>query len=152
MFNSAAVCRTPSHAAMWRLPLSPCGRGWLASPDARRVRGYGLSTRKNPLIRHGLRIADAKHRRPVKERRPEAVYGHLLPQGEKGSSGRWRLLRRGACARRRLSPIEADARAFAARDPVVVLRQAVACLLAADTMVAAGPGYDLCHVRPFGRS
>jgi hypothetical protein len=26
-----------------------------------------------PLIRHGLRIADAKHRRPVKERRPKAA-------------------------------------------------------------------------------
>src|SRR5260370_32801246 len=25
-----------------------------------------------------------KHRRPIKERRPKAAYGHLLPQGQKG--------------------------------------------------------------------
>src|SRR6202158_5393412 len=42
---------------------------------------------KTPLIRHGLRIADAKHRRPVKERRPEAAYGHPLPPGGEGRGG-----------------------------------------------------------------
>jgi hypothetical protein len=39
--------------------------------------------RRKTLIRHGLRIADAGHRRPAEERRLEAAYGHLLPQGEK---------------------------------------------------------------------
>jgi hypothetical protein len=38
-----------------------------------------------PLIRRGLCIADASTGVLVKERRPEAAYGHLLPQGEKGS-------------------------------------------------------------------
>jgi hypothetical protein len=38
---------------------------------------------EKPLIRRGLRIADARHRRPAEERRLEAAYGHLLPQGEK---------------------------------------------------------------------
>src|SRR5260221_6038251 len=46
----------------------------------------GLPPRKEPLIRRGLRIADAKHRRPIKERGPKAAYGHLLPQGEKEES------------------------------------------------------------------
>src|SRR5258708_32845587 len=53
---------------------------------AKRGRARGLSLRKEPLIRRGLRIADAKHRRPIKERRPKAAYGHLLPQGEKEES------------------------------------------------------------------
>src|ERR1700676_2775130 len=66
--------------------LSPCGRGRIALA----IRVRGLSPRmkilihgERPLIRHGLRIADARHRRPAEERRPEAAYGHLLPQGEK---------------------------------------------------------------------
>src|SRR5258708_3362694 len=52
----------------------------------KRGRVRGLSPRKEPLIRRGLRIAHAKHRRPIKERRPKAAYGHLLPQGEKEES------------------------------------------------------------------
>src|SRR5215218_4090525 len=37
-------------------------------------------------------VADAKHRRPnlIKQRWPTAAYAHLLPQGEKGKSGRRR--------------------------------------------------------------
>src|ERR1700730_988780 len=49
------------------LPLSPCGspcgRGWLASSDARRVRGRGLSIERAPS---------------------SGASRHLLPQGEKG--------------------------------------------------------------------
>src|SRR5882724_12116203 len=67
-------------AARVFFPSPLVGEGGFAK--RRRVRG-SLRGYK-PLIRRGLRIADAKHRRPIKERRPEAAYGHLLPQGEKG--------------------------------------------------------------------
>src|SRR5712692_2347505 len=66
------------------LSLSPCGRGWPRCEASRTGEGSRPLDRKRPLIRRGLRIADAKHRRPTKERRPKAACGHLLPQGEKG--------------------------------------------------------------------
>jgi hypothetical protein len=62
-------------------PLSPCGRACLRCEASQTGEG-SLSADADPLIRRGLRIADAKHRRPIKERRPKAAYGHLLPQGE----------------------------------------------------------------------
>jgi hypothetical protein len=50
--TSLAVCRICMRTRV-RCPLSPCGRGWLASSDARRVRGSLRGCR--PLIRRGLR-------------------------------------------------------------------------------------------------
>src|SRR5258708_136302 len=73
-------------ATITAAPSPLVGEGGFAK--RRRVRGSLRGCR--PLIRRGLRIADAKHRRPIKERRPEAAYGHFLPQGEKETSLRVR--------------------------------------------------------------
>src|SRR3979490_2844863 len=66
------------------LPLSPCGTLWervdrMSEANSRRVRGCFLSMERNPLIRHGLRIAEAKHRRLLKNggrRPPTATFSH----------------------------------------------------------------------------
>src|SRR5258708_25938622 len=64
-------------------PSPPVGEGGCDAKHRSRVRG--LSPRMQTLIRRGLRIADAKASASyLKERRPEAAYGHLLPQGEEG--------------------------------------------------------------------
>src|SRR5579872_6149153 len=57
-----------------RCTLSPCGRGWLASSDARRVRGSLPGCR--PLIRR----RGVYHRAAL---RADPLARHLLPQGEK---------------------------------------------------------------------
>src|SRR5216684_1886168 len=64
---------------------APFGRGCLS--EAKAGEGVMSLVVSRPLIRHGLRIADAKHRRPIRERRPKDAYGHLLPQGERGRKG-----------------------------------------------------------------
>src|SRR5258708_14910510 len=68
----------------WKIPYAialPCGRGWLR--EAKTGEGFRSIDSPQPLIRHGLRIADAKHRRSMKGRRSKAAYGHLLRQRQK---------------------------------------------------------------------
>src|SRR5258707_11159980 len=56
---------------------------WERVPSRKRRRVRGLPPRMQPLIRHGLRIADAKHRRPATRTAAEGRLCHLLPQGER---------------------------------------------------------------------
>src|SRR5216683_1092450 len=70
-FDYARSYRTGEAAS---LPLSPCGRGWLR--EAKTGEGSRSIVGKRPLIRHGLRIADARHRRPFSR---TAAEGRLWP-------------------------------------------------------------------------
>src|ERR1700733_7237998 len=76
----AARSRSRIRSKRWRISaftLSPCGRGCVASLDARRVRG-GV-----PYPSSGTDFAYPMRSIGVPRTTAAATYGHLLPQGEK---------------------------------------------------------------------
>src|ERR1700731_2912276 len=81
------------------LPLSPCGRGWLASSDARRGRGLSPRIETPHPARSGAQVRSKAR--------------HLLPQGEKEESST-RPCQRAVDHRHRIwQPIHRDERAEA---------------------------------------